>query len=124
MIWRLCGAQVPIQTRHHLQSFFKQLWWQVFIGRMLRTAWIRMGHPNGFQAQHVGEDVIGQRSAQIWQDGRFFLGGALQGVCSPGDPGVIGVNARCLENFVAGGRNLHIAKAMTVQVSAQSAQDV
>ena len=83
-----------------------------------------MGHPNGFQAQHIRKDVIGQRTAQIGQDGRFFLGGGLQGVGCPSDPRVIWVNARGFEDFVAGRRNLHIAKAMAVQVSAQSTQDV
>ncbi len=51
---------------------------QMFVRRVLRAAGIGMRHPDRAQAQHVGEDVVRQRAAQIGQDRRLLAGGARQ----------------------------------------------
>ena len=43
---------------------------QVLVRRVLRARRIRVRHPDGRQAEHVGEAVVGQRSAEVGQDRR------------------------------------------------------
>ena len=51
---------------------------QMLVRRVLRTAGIGMRHPDRFQLQHVGENIVRQRAAEIGQDGRRIAGRALQ----------------------------------------------
>ena len=57
---RFPGAEVPVQAGHHGQAFAQQFRRQVLVGRVLRTARVGVRHPDRAQAEHVGEDVVGQ----------------------------------------------------------------
>jgi len=81
-----------------------------------------MRYPDGFESQHIGENIVWQRPAQIGQEGGVFMRRCLQGLCSPSYPRIVRVDSCGFENFISGGGNFHVVKTVTVQMSAQSRQ--
>src|SRR5579872_7488195 len=109
-------AQIPEQARHDAECLFRNRQQDVLVGRMLRTARIRMRHPHGRQLENVGKDVVGQRTAEIRQHGRRLSRRLADRFNGPIDPGAIEIGARGGKSL--GRRNLDHRKAARVQMRA------
>ena len=76
-----------------------------------------MRHPDRGQSQHVRERVVGHGAAQVGQDGGCGAGGRGQRCRGPAGPGIVRVQPG--GGGAAADLDLHLAKAVRVQMGAQ-----
>ncbi len=96
---------------------------QMLVGRVLRAAGIGMRHPDRAQSQHVGEDVVGQRTAEVRQQRRLLAAGARQRSHRPLHPRIVRIDAGGAGTWFRAWCDLHHREAVPVQVPAQRRQD-
>src|ERR1700761_7252841 len=60
-------AEIPEQAGHDAERFFRDRQQNVFVGRVLRAAGIGVRHPHRRQLENIGKDIVGQRTAEVWQ---------------------------------------------------------
>ena len=79
-------AEIPEQSRHRAEPLAHDRRQHVLVGRVLRASGIGMRHPDRAQAEHVGEGVVGQRSAEIGDDGRARARSCARSSAPPSRP--------------------------------------
>src|SRR5262249_52931046 len=97
---------------------------QVLVGRVLRTSGVGVRDPDGAQAEHIGEAVVGQRSTEIGKNGRRAAGGALDRAGGEHNPWVLGVAPARPEKSAAAAAYLDLSEIVAVEVAAQRRNDV
>ena len=88
-----CSPRVVEQAGHHQQALAHHRRQHVLVGRVLRARRVRMRHPHRGQAQDLGEHVVGQRAAEVGQQGGTLAGGLLDRMHCEANPVVVGVQA-------------------------------
>jgi hypothetical protein len=83
-----------------------------------------MRDPDRAQAEYVGKAVIGQRSAEIGQNGRLTPRGLLERTGGETDPRVLRVEPAGAEESAAAAAYLDLCEAVAVEVAAQRRNDV
>src|SRR5262249_6256752 len=71
-------AEAPEQPRHQAKPFARDRRQEMLVRRVLRAAGVRMRDPDGLELEHVDENVVRQRAAEIGQDDWRMAGGALE----------------------------------------------
>src|SRR5512135_3364275 len=66
----------------------------MLIGCVLRATGIGMRDPYRRQAKNVGKDVVGKRTAEIWQYGRRLSRGLADRLRRPVDPRAVEIGSR------------------------------
>src|SRR5690349_19030068 len=90
---------------------------------MLRAARIRMRNPYRGKAEDVGEDVVGQRAAEVGQhDG--LCGRARDARFHALHPGMLRVEARGREIALARWRHAHLRESLAREVTPKRGHDV
>src|SRR5215469_5214689 len=83
-----------------------------------------MRYPDGLQVQDVGEDVVGQRSAEIGQDGRRSSASALERAAGPAHPRIRRIEAACIEMPALCRSHLDRTEAVAIEMATQRWDDV
>src|SRR5262249_33648434 len=117
-------AEVPEQSRHHTEALPGDRRKQVLVGGMLRASGVRVRDPDRAQAEHVGEAVVGKRSAEIGENDRRASGGVLDRAGGETDPRVLGVEPARAEKSATAAADLDLRKTVAVEVAAQRRNDV
>ena len=83
-----------------------------------------MRNPKCRQAQDLAENIVGQRAAEVRQDGRLFARGLRHGRRRPADPGMIRIQARRVHHAAVRLGHCHHVEALPLQMAAQGQDDV
>ena len=93
-------------------------------GGVLAARGVRVRDPHRRQSEHVGEDVVRQRAAEVGQDRRLAAGRAADRLRRPFHPWVIRVDPRRGEEAVARRRDLDHRETVLHEVTLQRRHDV
>ena len=97
---------------------------QVLVGRVLGAGGVGMRHPDGRHAQNVGEDLVGQRAAEIGQHVGLLAARLLDRGGGELGPRILRVEPRRIHDHVARLLELDLREAMLVEMAAQRRQDL
>src|SRR5512133_3050680 len=111
-------AEVPEQSRHYTEPLACDRREQVLVRGVLGAAGVRMRDPDRAQTEHVGKAVVGQRSAEIGQNGRCTPRGLLERAGGETDPRVLRVEPAGAEESASAAAHLDLCEAVAVKVAA------
>src|SRR5262249_61703697 len=83
-----------------------------------------MREPERAKTEHVGKAVVGQRSAEIGQNGRRTSRSLLERAGGETDPRVLRVEPAGAEESASAAAHLDLREAVAVEVAAQRRKDV
>ena len=96
----------------------------MFVRRMLRATGVGVRHPDRRQAEQVGEFLVRQGAAEVWQERRLLAGRLPQRARRPARPGAVRVEPRRGKVRLAAGADLHLDEALPIEMTAQRRHDV
>src|SRR5262249_23566940 len=101
-------AEIPKQSRHHLQALAGDRSEQVLVRGVLRASRVGVWNPQRRQAENLREGVVRQRSTEVWENRRLLSRRLFDRARRPAHPGVIGAEPRRRIRFADADANVGI----------------